>query len=150
MSEVKSSVLLEVRRTFNAPLADLYRAWTDPAELKQWFAAGPTQTPDLAEVDLQVGGKYRMGMRNADGELHVATDSFREIKPEEKLVYSWSWEASPEEAPETLVTIEFHKVEGGTEVSLRHEQFPDEEARDSHRDGWEGIFDQLGVYFSRS
>jgi uncharacterized protein YndB with AHSA1/START domain len=149
MSEVKSTVMLEMRRTYNAPIGDLYRAWTDATELSKWFASGPDFTPDVMEVDLQVGGKYRMGMRSEDGELHVATGSFKEIMPHEKVVYTWGWEAGPEDAPETLVTLEFAEVEGGTEVSLRHELFPNEEVRDSHRDGWEGCFDQLGVYLGK-
>jgi hypothetical protein len=65
MAQTKSdrTVSLTVARTFAAPRDRLFQAWTEPQALLTWWAAGPELAPALAEVDLRVGGRYRLGMR---------------------------------------------------------------------------------------
>ncbi len=57
---------LRLTRTFAAPREKVFRAWTDPEELKKWFGPVGYATP-MAEVDLRVGGKYQLGMRKLPG-----------------------------------------------------------------------------------
>jgi len=65
---------LNLRRIFKAPREKVFRAWTDPEELKKWWGPEGYATPS-AEVDLRVGGKYRLGMRKLpDGETQVTVD----------------------------------------------------------------------------
>ena len=133
---------LNLRRTFKAPREKVFRAWTDPEELKKWWGPEGYATPP-AEVDLRVGGKYRLGMRKLpDGELFYHSGIYREVRPPEKLVYTWRWEAQPEHG-ETLVTVEFRELRDSTEVVLTHERFPTEKARDDHNRGWSGCLDRL-------
>ena len=51
---------LQIRRTFKAPVAAVYAAWTDPAQVKQWMAPGDDFGPTDATIDLRVGGRYRI------------------------------------------------------------------------------------------
>ena len=133
---------LHLRRTFHAPREKVFRAWTDPEELKKWWGPEGYATPS-AEVDLRVGGKYRLGMRKLpDGEIFYLSGIYREVRPPERLVYTWRWEAQPEHG-ETLVTVEFREVGDSTEVVLTHERFPTEKARDDHNRGWSGCLDRL-------
>jgi len=133
---------LHLSRTFPAPREKVFRAWTDPAELKKWFGPEGYSTP-IAEVDLRVGGQYRLGMMKLpDGQALYVVGTYREIRPPEKLVYTWRWEATPE-LGETLVTVEFHDRGGSTEVSLTHELFPTDKARSDHEKGWSSILSQL-------
>ena len=133
---------LHLRRTFHAPREKVFRAWTDPEELKHWWGPEGYATP-TAEVDLRVGGRYRLGMRKLpDGEIFYLAGTYREVRHPEKLVYTWRWEAEPEMG-ETLVTVEFHDVGKATEVVLTHEFFPNQEVRDDHNKGWNSCLDCL-------
>ena len=137
-----TEITLNLRRTFQAPREKVFRAWTDPEELKKWWGPEGYATPS-AEVDLRVGGKYRLGMRKLpDGEIFYLSGIYREVRPPERLVYTWRWEAQPEHG-ETLVTVEFREVGDSTEVVLTHERFPTETARDDHNRGWSGCLDRL-------
>ena len=129
-------------RTFPAPREKVFRAWTDPAELVKWWGPEGYATPH-AEVDLRVGGKYRLAMKKLpDGELFYLTGTYREVRPLERLVYTWRWEAEPEMG-ETLVTVEFHARGPSTEVIVKHELFPTEKVRQDHQRGWTGCLDRL-------
>ncbi|HSD52288.1 MAG TPA: SRPBCC domain-containing protein [Candidatus Methylomirabilis sp.] len=141
-----TGITLNLRRTFKAPREKVFRAWTDPEELKKWWGPEGYETVS-AEVDLSVGGKYRLGMRKLpDGEIFYLSGIYREVRPPERLVYTWRWEAKPEMG-ETLVTVEFRQVGGSTEVALTHEFFPTAQARDDHNRGWNGCLDRLEKLF---
>ncbi|MFQ6026703.1 MAG: SRPBCC domain-containing protein, partial [Dehalococcoidia bacterium] len=98
------------------------------------------------------------GMKPPDQNvIFVATGVYQEVTQPAKLVYTWSWEPtlqadtgepSPDAEPmmdqhETLVTVEFHDRSGATELILTHENFPSQEARDAHNQGWTGVLAQL-------
>lgn len=132
---------LTVRRTFAARRERVFRAWTDPESLRQWSCpVGMTVTE--AEVDLRVGGAYRVAMLPSDkGEASVAYGTYREIHPPERLVYTWRWEGG--EMGETLVTVEFRDLGSETEVVLVHEFFPAPDVRDLHNQGWAACMEHL-------
>jgi uncharacterized protein YndB with AHSA1/START domain len=134
---------LEMRYRFRASQEKLFHAWTDPTILGKWFHVTPDQHTPIAEVDLRVGGRYRLGMQAPGEELLVAGGEYRLIEEPSKLVFTWRWEAAPQDSPSTLVTIEFQQLSGGTELILRHESFETEEQRDNHLAGWQGCVTQL-------
>ncbi len=139
---------LILRRTFNAPRAEVFKAWTDPKAIARWFAPGEDYENAIAEIDLRVGGTYRIGMKPKTREaLHVATGVYREIRPPEKLVFTWSWEGE-RPAIDTLVTLTFRPSGNATELTLTHEFFPDGETRDQHNAGWNGCLAGLEKLFS--
>ncbi len=134
---------LTLRRTFTAPRERVFRAWTDPAELKQWFAPGELTTP-TAVVDLRVGGRYRIAMAEPGGEPFYLNGVYKEVRAPERLVYTFRWEDPGELDPgETLVTVEFHERGGKTEVVITHEQLANAEDRRKHEEGWTGCLEKL-------
>jgi uncharacterized protein YndB with AHSA1/START domain len=137
-------IVLEMRRTIRTSREKAFHAWTDPGQLRQWFAVAEGFTTPIAEVDLKVGGRYRLGMKApGDSPLLIVGGVYQEILPPEKLVFTWQWEsASPDELG-TLVTVEFYEREGVTEIVLKHERFKNVMQRDKHREGWVGCLDQL-------
>jgi uncharacterized protein YndB with AHSA1/START domain len=139
---------LKIVRTFNASPEVVYRAWTDPKVIEKWFAPLDMSTP-IAEVDLKVGGKYRIGMKSPEGELYVATGIYREIIPNEKLKFTWQWETSPSDPSDTLVTVEFKKSGKGTKLVFTHENFATEELAKEHREGWEGTLSKLSKIITK-
>ncbi len=139
-----SASTLKLTRTFRAPREKVFRAWTDPEGLKQWWGPLGYECPE-ATVDLRPGGKYRLAMRKLpDGEVFYVSGAYREVRPPQRLVYTWRWESQPEMA-ETLVTVEFLDRAGATEVVLLHELFPSEPIRDDHDKGWNGCLDRLAA-----
>ena len=138
---------LQLRRTFQAPREKVFRAWTDPDQMKHWCAPSADYETD-AEVDLRVGGKYRIQMKHKDGATHTAVGEYREVTEPEKLVYTWSWEDGSMSG--SLVTVEFRDLGPATELVLTHECFPTTESRDKHSQGWSGCLGRLEAHLAGS
>ena len=136
---------LEIRRLVPAARERVFDAWTQAKELDRWSAPSPMKA--RAEVDLRVGGHYRIVMRDPDGGERAVGGVYRVIERPSKLVYTWKWEESP--MPDSLVTVEFHDRGKETEVVLRHEGLTDEGSRARHEHGWNGCFDNLVGFLQR-
>jgi uncharacterized protein YndB with AHSA1/START domain len=143
-SALNPAIVLEMRRTIRTSREQAFAAWTDPSQLRQWFAVAEDFTTPLAEVDLKVGGRFRLGMKApGDNPLLIVGGVYQEILPPEKLVFTWQWESADPDEPETLVTVEFYEGEGVTEIVLKHELFTDVMQRNKHGEGWAGCLDRL-------
>jgi uncharacterized protein YndB with AHSA1/START domain len=135
---------LTIKRRFDAPPGKVYAAWTQPEKLAHWM--GPVGTKKVeAECDLRIGGRYHIKMVMADDE-HDVSGVYREIVPNEKLCFTWAWKTTPER--ESLVSVTFKNDGAGTIMTLLHEQFFDDDARDRHRSGWTGTMDKLEKYLA--
>lgn len=132
---------LSLVRKYDAAPAKVWRAITEAEMLKKWMAPSDAFKIPVAETELRVGGRYHIVMNSPDGEVHDVSGVYREIVPNKKLVYTWAWKSTPER--ESVVTIELRAAGGGTELTLRHEQFADAEARDHHQQGWTGCLARL-------
>jgi uncharacterized protein YndB with AHSA1/START domain len=149
MSTAEPSVALKpsltLKRRLNATPEKIYTAWTDPAKLVNWF--GPEEIETLsAQADARIGGRFRIVMRSADGEEHDVSGVYREVVPNEKLVFTWAWRSTPER--ESLVTVLIKPDGAGSLLTLTHEQFFDEAARDRHEHGWTGCLNKLDRFLS--
>lgn len=135
---------LTLKRQFAAPPAAVFRLWTDPGMMKRWFSPEGLTTVH-AEVDLRVGGSYRIGMRNPEGSVYTVTGIYQAVEPGQRLVFTWVWSETLLEAraDDMLVTVTFAPQDGGTEMTLLHQRLPDESARMQHESGWNGCFDKL-------
>ena len=139
-----ASMILQMKRTFHAPRAKVFQAWTDRAELAQWFAPSVDYLTVVPELELRVGGRYRIEIHHNGGQIHNVSGTYQEIKPPEKVVFTWRWE-SDSSPDHSVVTVEFHDQGNSTEVTLTHEQLPSIEERDKHVHGWNGCMDQLEI-----
>jgi uncharacterized protein YndB with AHSA1/START domain len=138
---------LTLKRRFNAPAEKVYAAWTQPAQIAQWFgpdAGGVSH----AEADVRTGGRYTVIFQTEDGEEHHVSGVYREVVPNRRLVFTWAWRSTPER--ESLVTILIEPQGEDSLFTLIHEQFFDEPARDRHRDGWSGSLDKLARHLARA
>ena len=136
-----------LKRRLNAPAEKIYAAWTQPAQLVHWF--GPAQTMQgsvQAEMDVKVGGRFRVSFKTDDGEFHQVGGVYREVVPNERLVFSWAWHTTPER--ESLVTVSIKREDEGAILTLTHEKFFDQAARDGHQRGWTGTLEKLERYLS--
>ena len=141
-------ITLRTQRTFDARRETVFAAWTNPEVLRRWWASEPGWRSPSAEVDLRVGGRYRLSMGEPDGgPVHTVTGEYTEVRPPERLAYTWTWEGDPPEmdgSAGTLVTVEFAEDDGRTTVTVVHTGFATEQARDLHEGGWGGCLDSLG------
>jgi uncharacterized protein YndB with AHSA1/START domain len=133
-----------IRRHIKAPVEAVFRAWTAPEAMMKWFSPTPLMDVPVAETDLRVGDRYRVVMREGNGEEARVGGSYREIVPNRKLVFTWAWESTPDRV--SLVTIELEPEAGGTRLLLTHEMFTDQATRDRHERGWTGCVDRLVTF----
>jgi uncharacterized protein YndB with AHSA1/START domain len=140
---------LEIRRFIKAPRDRVYAAWTDPAQLKEWFGPEKVQTRDLI-ADARVGGKFRWDLTNSEGEKMTCLGEYRELQPGKKIVFTWQWDDDEDwENHTSVVTVELFDATGGTELRLTHEQLPNEGSRDGHTGGWNSALDKLEKFCSK-
>jgi uncharacterized protein YndB with AHSA1/START domain len=144
---------LVVSREFNAPRERVWKAWTEPEQIKEWLGTGQDMKIESVKMDLRVGGKFRIQTKMEDGEYFTAAGTYLEVKPFERLVYTWDWEkdgAGTEsgelEGKETQITVELHASGKGTKLVLTHEKFTSTESRDRHEEGWQIWISKLAKY----
>lgn len=134
---------LTIKRRFKASPAKVFAAWTDPEKVKHWMGPGEVKVLQ-AESDPRTGGRFRWVMQAPNGEKHDVSGVYREVLPNEKLVFTWAWISTPER--ESQVTVTFKSDGDGTLMTLLHEKFFDEAARDSHNSGWTRAVDKLATF----
>jgi uncharacterized protein YndB with AHSA1/START domain len=139
---------LVLTRLINAPREKVYRAWTDPELLKQWFAPKPYTTP-VVEIDVRPGGSAYFVMRGPDGKDLPNRGVYLEVVPNERLVstdaYVKAWE--PSEKPFMTLILTFGDAGGKTRYTarVRHWTVADRETHEKmgFHEGWGLCTDQL-------
>ncbi len=145
---------LVLTRLIDAPREKLFRAWTEPALLTQWFAPKPWSTP-RAELDLRVGGKSTIVMADENGTEYPNTGQYLEIVPNEKLVFTdafvGDWE--PSAKPFIAVILTFTDEGGKTRytATARHWTVEDRKAHEQmgFHEGWGLCANQLEALVAR-
>ncbi|MHB8845862.1 MAG: SRPBCC family protein [Nitrospirota bacterium] len=146
---------LVMKREFNAPREEVWKAWTDPEIMKRWW--GPKGfTAPVIKIDLRVGGTYLGCMRSPEGKDTWSTGVYQEIVPLEKIVTTDSFaDEKGNVVPasrygmagdfplELLITVTFEDVGRRTGMTLRHAGIPAGEMRKMTEAGWNESFDKL-------
>ncbi|MCK9342331.1 MAG: SRPBCC domain-containing protein [Massilibacteroides sp.] len=146
---------LFIQRIFAASRDRVWKAWTDPELIVQWW--GPADfTAPVIKVELREGGRYLYAMRSPEGQEFWSTGEYREIVPMERLVFTDSFaDAEGNVVPastygmsadwprELLVTVTFEEHGGGTKVTLREAGIPAGETLDMAEAGWNESLDKL-------
>jgi len=131
-----------VRRTFPASRENLFRAWSDPAELAEWFSPEGYCNPSV-DAEVRAGGHFRIALQKLpDGEPFYVRGEYRLVDFPARLVFTWTWEDPAMNVRDTVVTVDFVESGQGTEIVLMHELLP-EERRESHAHGWTSILTRL-------
>ena len=133
------AVRLEVRRVIRADREAVFDAWVDEDVIRQWWSP-ENYDPGPVTTDVREGGSFELGLQPPEGDGFSATGTYRTVDRPARLEFTWTWSNAP---LETVVTVEFNEVEGGTEVVLTHTGFPNAEARDQHREGWEACLERM-------
>jgi uncharacterized protein YndB with AHSA1/START domain len=146
---------LVLTRDIAVPPEKLYRCWTEPDLVRQWFAPKPW-TVAHAELDVRPGGSSRIVMRSPEGQEFANPGVYLEVVPNERIVatdaYTSAWE--PSEKPFMTLVITFEDLGGGRtrySARARHWSAADLEAHEKmgFREGWGRCTDQLAELAAR-
>jgi uncharacterized protein YndB with AHSA1/START domain len=94
----------------------LFKAWTQPEHLRHWWGCDGSSLT-VCDVDLRVGGEWRIVMRMPDGSDHPFRGVYREIVPNERLVYTECYDVPQIGSPEWLTRVAFDDVHGSTRLT---------------------------------
>jgi uncharacterized protein YndB with AHSA1/START domain len=129
-----AAAVLQVRRILSAPREEVFRAWTEPELVRQWFKPRGGSSPS-AEMDVRVGGEYRWGMKLL-GRVYYAFGEYVEVDPPNRLVFTFGWSRALVRLADSVVTVEFGDRGDRTEVVITHERLPGRTSRALHGAGW--------------
>ncbi len=136
-----SGTYLQVSRIFQAKREHVFEAWVKPELMKKWFCPQELTVGNVS-AEAKVGGKYSITMKDPNqGKVFTTFGTYKEIIPNQKLVFTWEWE-QPDQA-ESVVTVDFKDKNGGTEVTVTHERFVDMKGENGHLEGWQSALVNL-------
>ncbi|MGA2550389.1 MAG: SRPBCC domain-containing protein [Burkholderiaceae bacterium] len=134
---------LVVSRRIRASAQTLFDAWTRPEHLLLWWGPEGVECSS-AEVDLRVGGAYRIANRFSDGSVVWIEGVYELIEPPYRLVYTWK--LGSQDNPTERVTVRFDPDGTTTEVVVIHQRITSAQSREGHERGWVGCLDALASY----
>jgi uncharacterized protein YndB with AHSA1/START domain len=143
---------LHMRRTFDAPRALVWRAWSRPEILVLWM--GPVEWPAFSVTsDFRVGGQWRIGLKSPETSEELWQGGvYREIVEPERLVFTFKWEGDNHEdgpAADTLVTVHLTDTDDGrTDMAFTHEGLKNARSLAGHQHGWTSTVDRLEAWLA--
>jgi len=137
--------LVDFSRMIAAAPEELFDAWLDPEAIAHFMCPGEGVRVRDVEVDARVGGAFSLNMVAGETVIPIH-GTYRVIDRATKLAFAW---LSDRTTDESVVTLTFEASSEGTQMTLHHEGFPDEGARDDHAGGWQHIVGRL-VHWSEA
>jgi uncharacterized protein YndB with AHSA1/START domain len=144
-NEDSAGFKLTVTRVINAPCAMVYRAWTEPKQMLQWFSPRDVECRSI-DMDLKIGGAYRVHFVSKMGD-HIATGKYTEIVPNKRLRFTWEWQNNA--MPNSVVTVDFEDLGATTRLTLLHEGLPSQEEADHHSHGWSSMAEKFAGFMEQ-
>ena len=138
---------LVITRTFDAPRALVFKAWSAPEHWVRWLGPKNFSAPHCI-MDFRPGGAYRACICAPDGLEYWMRGIYREIVEPERIAFSFSWEEDGERGRENLITVTFAEQGEKTRMTFRQAFFESVEQRDSHHEGWSECLDRLAQYLA--
>ena len=130
---------LHLGRLLAAPPERVFAACVGPEQLREWWGPAGFTSPQLV-LDVRPGGRYRIAMQPPAGDLFHLRGEFIEVESPSRLSYTFVWEEPDPDDRETVVSLSFREVEGGTKLTLEQGEFATEARFELHRSGWnEGL-----------
>jgi uncharacterized protein YndB with AHSA1/START domain len=147
MAATPDRLTLHLERLLPAPRAAVFAAATEPGWLAEWWGPAGFTAPRV-EVDLRVGGRYRIAMKPPGAGAFHLTGRFERVEPPVALDYTFRWEEPDPDDRETLVRLRFLDDPRGTRLAVDHGAFATEARRALHRQGWSESLDRLAEHLS--
>ena len=142
MNDDVEDLMLQLSRILPAPPDAVFAACVEPEELRRWWGPKGFTSPGV-ELDVRVGGKYRIAMQPPDGEVFFLSGEFREVRPPSRLAFTFVWEPADVDDVETVAVLDLEDLDGRTRLDLRQGAFATGARRDLHEGGWTDSLDRL-------
>lgn len=134
---MKAKEDLVLTRVFDAPLERMWKAWTDPRQLAQWWGPAGFTNP-VCDIDVRAGGAIRIDMRAPDGTVYPMTGVFREVVAPSRLVFSaGALDAKGDPLFEVLNTVTFADLGGRTKLTVHARVLSKTAGAERHLSGME-------------
>ena len=138
---------LHLERVLPAPPDVVFRMYAEPELLAQWWGPEGFTSPTI-ELDLRVGGRYRIAMQPPEGESFVLAGEFRAVNPPTRLVYTFRWEPPDIDDRETVVVFSLRDQGGSTVLTVDQQPFATDARLALHEQGWSESLDRLQRLFT--
>jgi uncharacterized protein YndB with AHSA1/START domain len=135
----KDTISIDI--VINAPAEMVWKAWTDPNTILNWFGSDPEGRGLKATTNPQAGGSYEISFCNRDGTEFTCFGKYVDVQPYRKLSFSWEWKNEP--GVESYVTIIFTPENNRTRMQFEHSHVGTESAH-NYLEGWNSTFAKLG------
>jgi uncharacterized protein YndB with AHSA1/START domain len=148
MTAASDDLGLHLERLVPAPRSLVFRAHTEPDLLAGWWGPAGFSAPSV-ELDVRVGGGYRIGMQPPDGALFHLSGEFIEVDPPARLAYTFQWEEPDPDDRETVVTFSLGDRGASTRVIVDQGVFATEARLALHQQGWTESLERLQEFVRR-
>ena len=147
--EAEARPELTIKRVFDAPKELVFACWTQEEHMEKWFFPKDFEVP-FAQSDVRPGGTYRTCLRAPDGSEHWVGGTYREVTPNDRIVFTHAWQDEAGHAEhETVVTITLKDLgDGKTQLTFHQAFFLSEASRNGHAEGWNEALDNLERHLS--
>ena len=129
-----------IERIFYAEVEFLWETWTQPRYIEQWFGSDPFGTVQKVDIDLTIGGKFRIQFSDSDTSVHIARGEYLNIDKFKNLKMTWEWESEPNQISE--LNVDFISMNDKTKIILTHSNLVFETVH-NYEIGWRGAFDKI-------
>ncbi len=142
---------LSTEKTFKVNVKDLYYAWTNEKALKQWWKPGG-RILNSVEAEVKESGIIKYIFEEVNDSSLIVEGVYKEVKPEEKLVYTWNWNLNNAAVKngEYTLTVEFSEAEDESKIIVHQDENIDEEGIHPNKDGWKKALEDLEVYLNNA
>ncbi|MBX2868639.1 MAG: SRPBCC domain-containing protein [Acidiferrobacterales bacterium] len=132
---------------YSAAVSRVYKAWTDPEDICQWFGAGEGG-PETAIIDLREGGIWEFTFPIKEGLTHQLRGEYTQVEENKLLRFTWVHrqiheDGSQEESIASMVTVNFQKTDTGSLIRLKHEGIRQKGSRENVGSGWSMSFGKI-------
>jgi len=107
-----------IERTYDIPIAQVFRAWADPRLKARWFAGSADALGAGYELDFQVGGREVNRSGPPGGPVYTYQSQFHDIVPDQRIVYTYEMFADQDRISVSVATVQFHNREATTRLVL--------------------------------
>ncbi len=134
---------LTLNREFPAPLAEVFRAVTEPETLLKWWGPEGFHISDN-QLDFRQTGPWSSVMVSPEGQSYHVSGQVTHVTPEKSIGFTWAWhDETGARGAESHVTIALEATAGGTRLTLSHRDLATAEAAEQHESGWVSTLKKL-------
>lgn len=140
---------LRITRVFKAERERVFRAFVDADAMRVWFCPAGFSFETITVERATARGTFFVMVHGATGQRFAFDLDYTAVDPPNRIQWISTWrDGFPEPGRQTIATIDFRDVPGGTKVTLTQDGFPSRQNRDEHAAGWGGGLDKLAKYLA--